>query len=104
MALVPKLPDIVGSSAKDRTLFIFDAVNSMRTKRTEKHQLFPHCTEHVNQHIRYPGTSSIALFRFLVIAFLILVSQSVKEPLDKPFINLKSLEWLIDIDKNYTDR
>ena len=55
MALVPKLPDIAGSSAKDRTLFIFDAVNSMRAKRNEKHQLFPHCTEHVNQNIRYPG-------------------------------------------------
>ena len=72
MALVPKFPDIYSKSVQ-----LFDEINANRIKKNKNSQIFPLCTQHVNQKIRYP----------------------VNEPLKKPYVNLKQLEWLIDIDR-----
>ena len=96
MALVPKLPDISQNSLK-----IFERELS-KAKKENKNQLFPKFSEDTEQRIKYTSKSIWILFTIDVL-FITFCLNKVEDS-EKPYVNMKNLQWLTDLDKDCEDK
>ncbi|CAF1041653.1 unnamed protein product, partial [Brachionus calyciflorus] len=77
MAMIPKQLEL-----SEQTLKLFETALSKPNTTNDKNKLFPHLNDHSIQKINYPMGNIH----------------------DKPNVNIKHLEWLLDIDKNSRDK
>jgi hypothetical protein len=98
MALVPKLPDISQNSLK-----IFERELS-KAKKENKNQLFPKFSEDTEQRIKYTSKSIWILILFIIYVVFKIFCLNKVEDSEKPYVNMKNLQWLTDLDKDCEDK